>query len=161
MWNKKEMGQLDATLTKVPLTLTFDPDRWPWIFRVKFNLGNGRPDCDGTKGTGVDMMPWCETLRKWVNWMLRWLGYIWPWPLNMNFQGEIVSRKWEAGLSWNQGNGGDRMSRCETLRERIKRMLRWLGQVGSGDPLVLGYTAQPSENILIFKSIASCELWSS
>ena len=24
-------------------------------------------------------MAWCETLRKWVIWMLRWLGYFWPW----------------------------------------------------------------------------------
>ena len=24
MWNKKEMSQMDATLTRVPLTLTFD-----------------------------------------------------------------------------------------------------------------------------------------
>ena len=24
MWNKKEMSQLDATLTRVPLTLTFE-----------------------------------------------------------------------------------------------------------------------------------------
>ena len=31
------------------------------------------------KGTGVVRMPWCETLRKWVNWMLRWLGYLWTW----------------------------------------------------------------------------------
>ena len=23
---------------------------------------------------------WCETKRMWVNWMLRWLGYLWPWP---------------------------------------------------------------------------------
>ena len=37
------------------------------------------PDCHGTKGTGVDRMPWCETLRKWVNWTLHWLGYLWPW----------------------------------------------------------------------------------
>ena len=26
MWNKKEMSQLDAMLTRVPLTLTFDLD---------------------------------------------------------------------------------------------------------------------------------------
>ena len=26
MWNKKEMSQVDATLTRVPLTLTFDLD---------------------------------------------------------------------------------------------------------------------------------------
>ena len=26
---------------------------------------------------------WCETKRKWVNWMLCWLGYLWPWPLTL------------------------------------------------------------------------------
>ena len=40
---------------------TFDLDLWLWIFLVKLYLGNGRPDCRGTKGTGVDRMPWCET----------------------------------------------------------------------------------------------------
>ena len=43
------MSQLDATLTRVPLTLTFD-----FHLKVKLYLGNGRPDSHGTKGTGVD-----------------------------------------------------------------------------------------------------------
>ena len=42
MWNKKEISQLKATLTRVPLTLTFDLDLWPWIFKVKLYLGNGK-----------------------------------------------------------------------------------------------------------------------
>ena len=60
-------------------------DIWPWILKVKLYLGNGRPDCHGTKGTGVDGMPWCGTLRKWVNWTLHWLGYLdlWPWILKV------------------------------------------------------------------------------
>ena len=155
MWNKKEMSQLNATLTRVPLTSTFDLDLWPWIFKVKLYLengmpdchgtketgvdrvpscealrkwvnwmlrwlgylwpwifkvklylGNGRPDCHGTKGTGVDRMLWCETLRKWINWMLRWVEYLWPWSLTLNFQGQIVSREWEARLSWNERDRG-------------------------------------------------------
>ena len=61
MWNKKEMRQLDATLTREPLTLTFDFDLWPWKFKVKLYLSNGRLDCHGTKGTGVIRMPWCKT----------------------------------------------------------------------------------------------------
>ena len=61
MWNKKEMSQLDATLTSVPLTLTFELELWPWIFKVKLYLGNGRRDCHGMKGTGVDSVPWCKT----------------------------------------------------------------------------------------------------
>ena len=84
MWNKKEMSRLDATLTRVKFALPFD--FWPWIFKVKLYLGNGRPDCHGTKGTGVDKMSWYETLRKWVNWMLHWLGYLWSWPLTFKFK---------------------------------------------------------------------------
>ena len=30
-------------------------------FKVKWYLGNGRPGCHGMKGTGVDSMPWCKT----------------------------------------------------------------------------------------------------
>ena len=145
------MSKLDATLTRVTLNLTFDlylslwifkvklylgngrtychgrkgtrVDRmpwcetlrkwvncmlrwlgylWSWIFKVKLYLGNGRPDCHETKGTGVDRMPWCETLRQWFNWMLCWLGYLWPWSLTLNFQGQLVSQKWEARLSKNE-----------------------------------------------------------
>ena len=39
---------------------TFDLDFWPWIFKVKLYLGNGRPDCHGTKVMGVNRMPWCK-----------------------------------------------------------------------------------------------------
>ena len=42
MWNKKEMTQLDATLTRVPFTLTFHLDLWPWISKVKLYLRNGK-----------------------------------------------------------------------------------------------------------------------
>ena len=146
MWNKKEMSRLDATLTWVPLTLTFDLEfsrsncisgmggpivterkgresigcpevkhkgnestgPWPWIFKVKFYLGNGRANCHGTKGTRVDRMLWYETQKIRVSWMLRWLGYLWPWPLTLNFQGQIVYREWEAQLSswsWNKRDG--------------------------------------------------------
>ena len=51
-------------------------------------------------------MPWCETLRKWVNWTLHWLGYFWPWLLTLNVQDQIVSREWEARMSWKEGDGG-------------------------------------------------------
>ena len=37
--------------------------------------------------------------------MIRWLEYLLPWPLTLNFQGQIVSWEWEARLSWNEGNG--------------------------------------------------------
>ena len=32
---------------------------------------------------------WCETNRKWVNWVLRWLGCLWPWPLTLTFDLEF------------------------------------------------------------------------
>ena len=38
---------------------------------------------------------WCETQRKLVNWMLRRVGYLWPWHLTLNFQGQIVSPEWD------------------------------------------------------------------
>ena len=62
----------------------------PWIFKVKLYLGNGRPNCHGTKGTGVNRMPSCETLRKWINWTLHWLGYFWPIPFTLKFEGQIT-----------------------------------------------------------------------
>ena len=39
MWNKKEISQLDATLTRVPLTLTFDLE----FSRSNYILGMGGP----------------------------------------------------------------------------------------------------------------------
>ena len=39
---------------------TFGLGLWLWIFKVKSYLGNGRPDCHGTKGMGVNRMPWCK-----------------------------------------------------------------------------------------------------
>ena len=176
LWNKKEMSPLDATLSRVSLTLTFVLDLWPWIFKLKLYLGNGRPDFHGAKGTGVDRMPWSETLRKWVNWVLRWLGtfdldlwrwifkvklhlgngrpdchgteetvvdrtpwcetlrkwvnrtlrwlgYLWPLLLTLNFQGQIVSREWKAWLPWNERGGCKTQPLCDleaedTVRDR-------------------------------------------
>ena len=87
----------------------FDLDLWPWIFKDKLYNGNGRLDCHGIKGTGVDRMPWCETLRKWINWMLCWLGYIWPWPLTWIFMVKL-----------HLGNGRpDYNTHCVTSRQRI------------------------------------------
>ena len=43
----------------VPFTSTFDLDLWPWIFKVKWYLGNGRPDCHGKwDGSGYDALMW-------------------------------------------------------------------------------------------------------
>ena len=39
----------------------FDLDLWPWIFEVKLYLGFGRPGNHGTKGTGFDITPWCDS----------------------------------------------------------------------------------------------------
>ena len=103
MWNKKEMNQLRWLGYLWPWP-------WPWIFKVKLYLGNGRPDCHGTKGTGVDRMPWCETLRKWVNWTLRWLGYLWPWILKV----KLYLGNGRPHCHGTKGTGVDRMPWCET-----------------------------------------------
>ena len=91
-------------------TFDLDLDLWPWIFKVKLHLGNGRPDCHGTKGTGVDRMLWCETLRKWVNWTLRWLGYLWPWILKV----KLYLGNGRPHCHGTKGTGVDRMPWCET-----------------------------------------------
>ena len=101
------------------------PWLWPWIFNVKLYLGNGRPDCHGTKGTGVDRMPWYETLRKWVNWTLHRLGYLWPWP--WIFKGKLYLRNGRSDCHGTKWTGVDRMTWCETLRKWVIWMLRWLG----------------------------------
>ena len=101
---------------------------WPWIFKGKLYLRNGRSDCHGTKWTGVDSMTWCETLRKWVIWMLRWLGYLWPW---------IVKVKLYLGNGRPECHGtkGRGMPWCETLRKRVNRTPRWLGYFWDGSPI--------------------------
>ena len=113
------MSQLDATLTRVPLTLAFDLDLWPW----QLYLGNGRTDCHGMKGTGVDKMPGCETLQKWVNWMLFWLGYLWPWI----FKVKLYLGNRRPDCHGTKGMGVDGMPWCETLRKWVNWTLRWLG----------------------------------
>ena len=81
MWNKKEMSQLDATLTRVPLTLTFDSQN-------KLYLGNGRPDCHGTRGRESIGCPDVNTKEM----------------SQQDAEGQIVSREWEAML-WNKRDG--------------------------------------------------------
>ena len=46
--------------------------------------------------------------------------HLWPWPLTLNFQGQIVSREWEAQLSWNERDG----SRWDALMWNTKEMSR-------------------------------------
>ena len=99
------------------------PWLWPWIFNVKFYLGNGRLDCHGMKGTAVDRMPWCETLRKWVNWMLHCLGYLWPWI----FKVKSYLGNERPDCHGMKGTGVDRMPWCETLRKWVNWMLHCLG----------------------------------
>ena len=121
MWNKKDMSH--RMLRWVPLTLTFDLELWPWIFKVKLYLRNGKPGCHGMKGTGVDRMPWCETLRKWVNWMLHWLGNLWPWI----FKVKLYLGNGRLDCHGTKGTGVVRMPWCETLRKWVNLMLCWLG----------------------------------
>ena len=125
MWNKNEMSQLDAMLTRVPLNLTLGLDLWPWIFKVKLYLGNAWLDCHGTKGTGVDSMPWYETLRKWVNLMLCWLGYLWPWTCKV----KLFLGNGRTDCHCTKGTEVFRTPWCETLRKWVNWTLRWLGYI--------------------------------
>ena len=102
---------------------TFDLDLWPWNFKVKLYIGNGRPDCHAMKGTGVDRMPLCETLRKWVNWMLRWLGYLWPWI----FEVKLYLGNGRPDCHGTKGTGVDKMPWCQTPRKWVNWMQHWLG----------------------------------
>ena len=98
MWNKKEISQLEAMLTKVPLTLTFDLEfsRWncisgmggPIVMKGKVwesigfphvkHYGNVLTGCCTDWGTfDLDILP-------------------------LNFEGKIVSWEREAQLSWNE-----------------------------------------------------------
>ena len=54
-------------------------------------------------------MPWCETLRKWVNWMLRWLGYLWPWI----FKVKLYPRNGRLDCHGTKGTGVVRMPWCK------------------------------------------------
>ena len=59
----------------------------------------------------LDWSNWCETKRKWVNWMIRCLGYLWPWPLTLTFDLEFSRSNcisglgrgdWAIVMEWNQ-----------------------------------------------------------
>ena len=72
-------------------------------------------------------LPWCETLRKWVNWMLCWLGYLWPWI----FKVKLYFGNGRPDCHGMKGTGDDSMPRCETQplcdpRQRILLPTGWL-----------------------------------
>ena len=110
MWNKKEMSQLDATLTRVPLTFS------PWHLTLNFEGQIVSREWEAR-------LSWNERDRS------RWDALMWntkemsqldaaltgvPWPLTLNFESQIVSREWEAWLPWNERDGFDKMPWCET-----------------------------------------------
>ena len=132
----------EATLTRVLLTLTFDLE----FSRSNCISGMGGPVVLEQKGRpGVDRMPWCETLRKWVNWTLRWLGYLWPWILTLNFQGQIVSREWEARWACNDRDG----SRQDVLMRNTKDMSH-VDAALTGVPLTLIFDLEFSRSDYIW-----------
>ena len=82
---------------------------------------------NGAHFHGYNRMPWCETLRKWVNWMLHWLGYLWPWPLTLNFQGQMggpIVIEWKGHESI--GCHDVEHSHCVTSRQRMLLGTGWL-----------------------------------
>ena len=48
---------------------------------------------------------WCETKRKWVDRMLRWLGYLWPWPLTLTFDLDLWPWIFKVKLYLGNGKG--------------------------------------------------------
>ena len=52
-------------------------DRWPSISRSNCISGMGGPIVMERKEW--ESIPWYETLRKWLNWMLHCPGCLWPW----------------------------------------------------------------------------------
>ena len=104
-----------------------------WIFRSNCIM-KGRPDYHWTKWSGVDRMPWSDKIRKLVNWTLRCVGYLCPWPLTLNFEDQIVSREWEAQMSWNERD----RSLWDVLRWNFKKMGQ-LDAVLTGLPLTMTF----------------------
>ena len=133
------------------------PSRWPWVKVTKLPKRDAidlvptikweplvqslqnlvYPPHHGTKGTGVDRVPWCETLRKWVNWMLRWLGYLWPWI----FEVKLYLGNGRPDCHGTKRTGVDRMPWCETLRKWVNWTLRWLEYLWPW-PLTLNFQGQ-------------------
>ena len=60
-------------------------------------------------------MLWCETLRIWANWMLRWLGYLCPWI----FKVKLYLGNRRPDCYGTKGTSVDRMPWCEKLRKEL------------------------------------------
>ena len=81
MWNKMKMSQLDATLTRVPLTLTFDLEfsrsivSREWNFRVKYGFCyiSAKNGSIGTENWHIDWMLGLKCDHRVWPWS-------WPWP---------------------------------------------------------------------------------
>ena len=100
MWNKKEMNQLDATLTRVPLTLTLNLE----LSRSNyFSAMEARLSWNDRDESQWDALMWNTKEMSQLDTVLT--GCLWPWPLTLNFEGQIVLREWEARLTWNERDG--------------------------------------------------------
>ena len=129
---KGNENQLDAALTGVPLTLTFDFEFW----RSNCISGMGGPIVMERKGRELMGCPDVKHFRKWVNWLLRWLGYLWPWILKVklyfrNGKPDCYGTKgWESiGLPWCETQPLCDLEAEDTVRDRGDlrcRRFRWL-----------------------------------
>ena len=120
-------------------------------------------------GTGVIMMSWCEILRKWVNWTLRWQGYLWYWPLTINVKLYHGNRR--PKCHGTKGTGVDRTTWCERLRRWVDWMLCWLAHVwpwaltfktklflGNGRPDCHGTQGTGVDRMLWYETRPQCDL---
>ena len=127
MWNKKEMSQLDATLTKVPLTLTFDLDLWPWIFQgqVISREREARLSWNEMDGSRYDTLMWYTAEMRQLHAVLT--GYLWLWifkvKLYFGIGGPIV-KEWKGQESI--ACPDVKHNHCVTPRQRILLPTGWL-----------------------------------
>ena len=78
----------------------FDLELWHWICKANLYLGNGRPDCHGSKG--------------WSRYYALMDAALTGVPLTLNFQGQIVSRNGSPDCHETKGMGVDRVPWRET-----------------------------------------------
>ena len=72
---------------------------------------------------------WCETKRKWVNWMLCLLVYLWPWPLTLTIYLEFSKSNRISGMGGTiliQRKGRESIGRPDVKHwKQVSWMLCW------------------------------------
>ena len=109
---QKGMSQLDDTLTRVPLTLTFDLE----ISRSNCISGMGGPIVMERRGRGSIG---CRDVKYQGNDSTRRCADCGIFDPDLSPSRSNLSREWEARLSWIERDGVDRMAWCEALGKYV------------------------------------------